>query len=54
MELESVENNVAIYKENGQTITVIREFSDEKIDLSMLIDALVRIVESRETSEKYD
>ena len=46
MELERLENNKAIYKEKGKTITVIREYSLEKdINFSAVLETLVRIIE---------
>lgn len=46
MELERLENNKAIYKEKGKTITVIREYSLEKdINFSSVLETLVRIIE---------
>ena len=57
MELERLENNKAIYKDKGKTITVIREFSSEKdVNFSAVLDALVRIIEQEDkdiqTNEK--
>ncbi len=57
MELERLENNKAIYKEKGKTITVIREFSSEKdVNFSAVLEALVRIIEQEDkdiqTNEK--
>lgn len=57
MELERLENNKAIYKDKGKTITVIREFSSEKdINFSAVLEALVRIIEQEDkdiqTNEK--
>ena len=49
MELERLENNKAIYKDKGKTITVIREFSSEKdINFSAVLEALVRIIEQED------
>ena len=49
MELERLENNKAIYKEKGKTITVIREFSSEKdVNFSAVLEALVRIIEQED------
>lgn len=49
MELERIENNKAIYKDNGKTITVIREFSSEKdVNFSAVLEALVRIIEQED------
>ena len=57
MELERLENNKAIYKDKGKTITVIREFSSEKdVNFSAVLEALVRIIEQEDkdiqTNEK--
>lgn len=49
MELERVENNKAIYKDKGKTITVIREFSLEKdVNFSAVLESLVRIIEQED------
>lgn len=49
MELEHIENNKTIYKENGKTITVIREFPiSADRNLSAIIEALIDIVEQEE------
>ena len=49
MELERLENNKAIYKDKGKTITVIREFSSEKdVNFSAVLEALVRIIEQED------
>ena len=49
MELEHIENYKTIYKENGKTITVIREFPiNADVNLSAIIEALIDIVEQEE------
>ena len=48
VELVNVENDTAIYKDNGKTITVIRETINDKIDFQMLIDSLISILEREE------
>ena len=49
MELERLENNKAIYKDKGKTITVIREFSSEKdVNFSAVLETLVRIIEQED------
>lgn len=49
MELERIENNKAIYKDKGKTITVIREYSLEKdIKFSAVLETLVRIIEQED------
>ena len=48
MELVNVENDTAIYKDNGKTIPVIRETINDKIDFQMLIDSLISILEREE------
>ncbi len=49
MELEHIENYKTIYKENGKTITVIREFPiNADGNLSAIIEALIDIVEQEE------
>ena len=49
VELERVENNKAIYKDRGKTITVIREYSLEKdINFSAVLETLVRIIEQED------
>lgn len=49
MELERLENNKAIYKDKGKTITVIREFSLEKdVNFSAVLESLVRIIEQED------
>ena len=49
MELEHIENYKTIYKENGKTITVIREFPiNSDGNLSAIIEALIDIVEQEE------
>ncbi len=46
MELERIENNKAIYKAKGKTITVIREYGQEKdMNFSAVLGALVQIIE---------
>ena len=49
MELERLDNNKAIYKDKGKTITVIREFSSEKdVNFSAVLETLVRIIEQED------
>ena len=49
MELERLENNKAIYKDKGKTITVIREYSLEKnINFLAVLETLVRIIEQED------
>ena len=49
VELERLENNKAIYKDKGKTITVIREFSLEKdINFSAVLETLVQIIEQED------
>ena len=49
MELDRVENNTAVYKENGKTITVIREFSqNDESNFWAVIDTLIDIIEQEE------
>lgn len=46
MELERLENNKAIYRDRGKTITVIREYSLEKdINFLAVLETLARIIE---------
>ena len=49
MELERIEGNRAIYKENGKTITVIREFPvDIDVGFSSIIQSLIDLIEQEE------
>ena len=53
MELERLENNKAIYKDRGKTITVIREYSLEKdINFSAVLETLVQIIEQEDKDIK--
>ena len=55
MELERLENNKAIYKDRGKTITVIREYSLEKdINFSAVLETLVRIMEQENKDIQAD
>lgn len=53
VELERLENNKAIYKDRGKTITVIREYSLEKdINFSAALETLVQIIEQEDKDMK--
>lgn len=47
VEIEYIEENKTVYTENGKTITVVRECS-ENVDFSAVIDALIGIIEQEE------